>query len=362
MSVIERRYGRLLSEFEIGASYLHPWEVTVDDGMAALFAASFQDASPVYASRPRARAAGFRDRPLGPMLCLNLALSFSVHDVSEQAIAHLAYLDVRFPEAGYIGDTVRARSTVLGVAPASSGDRGVVHVRTRLESEAGRVLCTFERKALIPAGPIAAARQPSLASPPSADRPRLPLELESAHAAPPNLATDGSRAGEGELAPGQVYAHSVGKTIGESEHMQLTQLCRNSHPLHFDELYAREHSFAKTRVVYGGLVFAWTVALASRDVAGGALWDLGYDDGAHPAGVIAGDTIYAASRVLGLTQQTHGLEVQFRLVGVKNLSARAALERHGEELFTPERSKREGKIPEKVFEITRSLLVARRRS
>jgi hypothetical protein len=43
---------------------------------------------------------------------------------------------------------------------------------------------------------------------------------------------------------------------------------------------------------------------------------------------------------------------------VQNVSARAALERHGEELFTPERSKQQRKIPEKVFEITRTLLVA----
>jgi 2-methylfumaryl-CoA hydratase len=85
---------------------------------------------------------------------LNLGLSFSVHDVSEQAIAHLAYIDVRFPEAGYVGDTVRARSTVLGVKPASSGDKGVVHVRTILENEKGAVLCAFERKALVRAGKL----------------------------------------------------------------------------------------------------------------------------------------------------------------------------------------------------------------
>ena len=35
-----------------------------------------------------------------PLLLLDLGLSFSVHDVSERAIAHLAYIDnVRFPDA-----------------------------------------------------------------------------------------------------------------------------------------------------------------------------------------------------------------------------------------------------------------------
>ena len=39
--------------------------------------------------------------------------------------------------------------------------------------------------------------------------------------------------------------HSTGRTVGESEHMQLTVLTRNSHPLHFDEVYSRERSFAR---------------------------------------------------------------------------------------------------------------------
>ncbi|MDB4967971.1 MAG: hypothetical protein JWN44_3660, partial [Myxococcales bacterium] len=142
------RYGRLLGDFEVGATYEHPWEVTVDGGTLALFQASFLDATPIYSSAVMAKASGLEDRPLHPLLCLNLGLSFSVHDVSEQAIAHLAYIDVRFPEAGYVGDTVRARSTVLGVKPASSGDKGVVHVRTILENDKGAVLCVFERKAL----------------------------------------------------------------------------------------------------------------------------------------------------------------------------------------------------------------------
>src|SRR5271154_188956 len=102
------RYGRSFDDFTPGAIYAHPWEVTVDDGMIAFFAASFQDAIPTYASRVAAIALGFRDRPVHPLLLLNLGLSFSVHDVSEQAIAHLAYIDVRFPAPCYAGDTVRA--------------------------------------------------------------------------------------------------------------------------------------------------------------------------------------------------------------------------------------------------------------
>ena len=53
--LIEPVYGRLTDDFEIGAVYHHPWEVTLDDGLLAMFAASFLDPNPLYASRRFAR-------------------------------------------------------------------------------------------------------------------------------------------------------------------------------------------------------------------------------------------------------------------------------------------------------------------
>jgi 2-methylfumaryl-CoA hydratase len=357
MTATEYRYGRLLSDFEPGATYQHPWEVTVDGGAVALFQASFLDATPIYSSALFAKSCGLQERPLHPLLCLNLGLSFSVHDVSEQAIAHLAYIDVRFPEAGYAGDTVRARSTVLGVKPASSGDKGVVHVRTILENEKGRVLCAFERKALIRAGKLGErpgwAAVSGAATPDVATFPSVPRALV-------DVGTGGFGPHANDFEVGQVYTHTIGKTIGESEHMQLTALVRNSHPLHFDEVYCKDNSFTKQRVVYGGLVLTWVATLASRDLGGHALWEAGLDAGAHPNGVVGGDTLYAASKVTAVD----GEKVTFRLVGVKNRTSASAYAEYGEALFADELSKKDGpgqqKIKEKVVEITRTLYVRRR--
>src|SRR5579871_4069410 len=206
--ILSPRYGRLLGDFEIGATYAHPWEVTVGDGFASLYAASFQDATSTYSSLEAAASLGFRAQPFHPLLCLNLGLSFSVHDVSEQAIAHLAYVDVRFPDALYRGDTVQARSTVIDVKPSQSGDKGVVHVRTLLETTDGRVPCAFERKALIRAGksdaPPANTRE---STKPLSELRAMPSELSS-------MSEVGDR-GFGryfeEFAPGQVFAHAVGR-------------------------------------------------------------------------------------------------------------------------------------------------------
>jgi 2-methylfumaryl-CoA hydratase len=354
------RYGRMLDDFSPGAIYAHPWEVTVDDGMLALFAASFQCATPVYASRTAARGLGLRDRPVHPLLLLNLGVSFSVHDVSEQAVAHLAYIDVRFPAACYAGDTVRASTRVLGVKPVSSGDKGVVHVRTEVRNQDDVVVCAFERKALVRAGSSSArpADPPHDVAHAEGDPGRLPAELAGELA--PRAHHGGFATFFEDFAVGDVHVHDVGRTVSEAEAMQLATLLRNSHPLHTDEAFAKKGSFARTRVVYGGLVLAWALSLTSRDTAGNAVWDLGLDDGAHPSGVLAGDTLYAASKVLAVTprDRTAGV-VTLRVVGLKNTPARALVEA-GADLFTPELGKTAGKVPEKAVEITRTLLVRRR--
>ena len=374
--MIEPKFGRLLDDFRIGEIYHHPWEVTIDSGMLAMFAASFLDPNPLYSSRRFARDLGFRDRAVHPMVLMNLALSFSVHDVSEQTIAHLAYIDLKFPNAAYPGDTISVSSKVLGVRRSESNpDRGIVHVRMTGVNQDGITVISFERKALMPVGTLEGRAHPSLTEPensqshttgnlPAPDETRrlgASHQASNVGALPKELALQirsprwaGRPLGLMEdFQPGDVILHCNGKTIGESEHMQLTMLSRNSHPLHFDEIYARDHGFAGTRVVCGGLVFAWVASLASRDTTANALWEIGYDKGSHPQPVLAGDTLYAASRVIGHHDYNEQAGVvRFHLVGIKNKKP-AALVAAGKDLF-------EEKFDEKVFEIERAVLLPKR--
>jgi 2-methylfumaryl-CoA hydratase len=359
------RHGRHLDDFVPGAIFAHPWDVTLDEGMMALFAASFQDATPTYASSSAARAVGLASRPVHPLLLLNLGLAFSVHDISERAIANLAYIDVGFPSPCYPGDTVRASSQVIAVKPVSTGDKGVVHVRTQLVTDEGALVCSFERKALVRAGHAAGRLEgaPHGVVPIAGEPPKIPAAISAAIAAG-GLGALACRGGFAtfweDLEVGDVIAHENGRTVSESEAMTLTTLTRNSHPIHVDEHSCKTTSFARTRVVFGGLVVAWVLSLTSRDTAGNAIWDLGLDDGAHPSGVLAGDTLFAATQVLAkeIVSADAGT-VTLRIVGLKNTPALPLLER-GEDLFTPELGKTSGKVKEKVVEITRKLLVRRR--
>ena len=73
-----------------------------------------------------------------------------------------------------------------------------------------------------------------------------------------------------------------------------------------------------------------------------------------------GDTLFAATKVTSkapVDERTGS--VTLRVVGTKNVPARPLLERTAS-LFEPELTKAEGRVPEKVVEITRTLLVQRR--
>lgn len=364
--MIEPKYGRLLDDFRVGEIYHHPWEVTIDEGMLAMFAASFLDPNPLYSSRRFARDLGFRDRVVHPMVLMNLALSFTVHDVSEQAIAHLSYIDLKFPNAAHPGDTISVSSEVLDArASQSKPDRGVVHVKTIAVNQDGAPLVSFERKALVPAGTLKDRAHPLLSDfksiqkrasgpltqPVQSMAEPLPVELQLQIRAP---RWAGRPCGLFEdFNEGDMILHGTGRTIGESEHMQLTMLTRNSHPLHFDEVYSRERSFARARVVEGGLVFAWAASLASRDTTANALWELGYDKGSHPNPAFSGDTLYAASRVIEKRDYNERAGIaRFQLVCIKNETL-ASLAARGAELF-------ETKFEQKVFEIERTVLLPKK--
>ncbi|MCA9771074.1 MAG: MaoC family dehydratase [Myxococcales bacterium] len=366
-NVVVPTYGRKIGDFQVGDVYHHPWDVTVDDGMINIFAASFMDANPLYWSDVYASKIGFKRRVVHPLLLLNLGLSFSVHDVSEQAIAHLAYIDVKFPNPMYPGETFTAYSEVLGMKVSESDpSRGVIHVRTVGTNEDGEPVVAFERKALVRAGNV----EGRPASPTVwADGAPHTVDVSGASAIRHGFKKHFKRPKRysghigffEDFTEGKIFLHDCGKTVGESEHMGLTYLVRNSHPLHYDEVYSQANSFLKTRVVYGGLVFGWVASNAARDTGGQIVWDLGYDEGAHPGPVTAGDTIFAASKVLATEDYGDDLGiVTLRLVGTKNAKPVEVLAA-GRDLFAPELKKaKDEKVKEKVFEITRKILVHKR--
>ncbi len=100
---------------------------------------------------------------------------------------------------------------------------------------------------------------------------------------------------------GDTLLHQRGRTITENDNHMFTSLVMNTAELHFNQhLVDREPEtyFNGRRVVYGGVVLAFVVGLASEDTSENAIAELEMDNGRHTNPVFHGDTVYAESTVL----------------------------------------------------------------
>ncbi len=360
------QYGRYLEDFEPGQVFAHPRGYTFDFAGAQIFARTYMQTNPLYLNREAARAAGFRDAPASPQQVFNVALSLGVQNNSEKAMANLGYYDARFIRPVYPGDTLRALSLVLNRRERGEGKPGIVHMRTLALNQKEEAVLQYERKIMIPERPHG-----SISPKTPGSRPDFP-EVSSAVFLPEFGEIPAHTTGSGtyfeNFAPGDILLHKSGRTVSD-EHMAQTYLVGNTHPLHYDAVYAGGLSGAMggRPVVYGGLVFAWLEGLASRDVSENAFFELGFTEGYHTQPTFSGDTLYAVTRVLDAENAPGDLNlragvVTLQLIGLKNLCGADALERYGKELFEKENAKpKQGKqkIEAKVFEIERRLLVRR---
>ncbi len=359
------RHGRFLEEFVPGTKFQHPRGLTIYSAFAQEFATTFMQANPLYLNETYARVHGFDRLPVSPLMVLNVVLSLGVQNNSEQAIAHLGYYDVEFPQPVLAGDTLHAESVVLsrrlrGTKP------GIVRVRTHGRSQRGEVVVRYERAILIsPKNPAALADQQGTDANEAPELIPLSLRLPRFDSQPLPAHATGSQTYFEDFAIGEIILHSNGRTITD-EHMAWSYRLGNTHPLHYDAIYSsgRSGPMSGAPIVYGGLVFAWLEGMASRDTSENALWDLGYTQGYHTQPTVAGDTLYALSRVLAKDDGPAGCGVlTLQLVGVKNMTGETAVAQYGTDLFEEEMGKDiNGRIPHKIFEIERRLLVKKHKS
>lgn len=354
------RYGRFLEEFIPGTTFQHPRGLTLYPAFIQEFATTFMQTNPLYLDETYARAHGFAGLLASPLMVLNVVLSLGVQNNSEQAIAHLGYYDVEFPKAVLAGDTLHAESLVLS-RRLRGAKPGVVRVRTQGFNQRDEVVIRYERAILIPPKEPAALAECNGIDLIEEDN-LVPLPIRLSHISPRPLPTHttGSSTYFDDFTVGEIILHSNGRTITD-EHMVWSYRLGNTHPLHYDHIYSSQRSgpMSGAPIVYGGLVFAWLEGLASRDMSENGLWDLGYTEGYHTQPTVAGDTLYAVSRVLAKKDGPVGCGIlTLQLIGVKNMTGETAVNQYGSALFEKETEKdRNGRIPHKIFEIERRLLV-----
>jgi acyl dehydratase len=100
-----------------------------------------------------------------------------------------------------------------------------------------------------------------------------------------------------EFEVGAVYKHWPAKTVTEADDHLFCLLTMNHHPLHINDVYARESQQGRN-VVVGPLVYSLALGMSVSDVSGKAIANLATEELRHPAPVFHGDTLFCESEVL----------------------------------------------------------------
>src|ERR1044071_3142382 len=100
-----------------------------------------------------------------------------------------------------------------------------------------------------------------------------------------------------EFEVGAVYKHWPAKTVTEADDHLFCLLTMNHHPLHINDVYAKQSQQGRN-VVVGPLVYSLAVGMTVSDVSGKAIANLATEELKHPAPVFHGDTLFCESEVL----------------------------------------------------------------
>ncbi len=100
-----------------------------------------------------------------------------------------------------------------------------------------------------------------------------------------------------EFEVGAVYKHWPAKTVTEYDDHLFCLLTMNHHPLHLNDVYAKQSQQGRY-VVVGPYVYSLALGLSVSDVSGKAIANLATDELSHPNPVFHGDTLFVESEVL----------------------------------------------------------------
>jgi len=286
--------GRFFEDYSVGDVIRHAVPRTVSGGERALYHALYPARHAIYSSDEFAMNCGLKKAPIDDLAAFHLVFGKTVPDVSLNAVANLGYAEGRWLRPVFPGDTLRSVSEVIGTKQNSSGNSGVVWVRTTGLNQRDEPVLEYVRWVMVRKRDLDAAAPetviPELAASVDPLRLVLPERVDF-------LQYDFGLAGEvhrmRDYDIGEQIDHVDGVTIEEAEHMLATRLWQNTAKVHFDATSRPDGR----RLIYGGHVISMVRALSFNGLAN-AQMIVALNGGAHANPCFAGDTIRAWSEIL----------------------------------------------------------------
>jgi len=290
--------GNFFEDFSLGQEIVHATPRTVTEGDVSLYTALYGSRFAVQSADSFAMDIGYPAAPVDDMLVFHIVFGKTVTDISINAVANLGYADCRFLAPVFPGDSLGAKSEVIGLRQLSNGKAGVVYVRSRGTNQNGEPVLDYARWVMVqkrdPDAPAPDTHIPEL---PDAVAPaRLGEMLPPIDAGAYDTGLAGSPHLWGDYEAGEKIDHVDGMTIEEAEHQLATRLYQNTAKVHFNAHAQKDSRFGR-RLIYGGHVISLARALGFNGL-GNAFHVAAINGGSHVSPCFAGDTVYAWSEVL----------------------------------------------------------------
>ena len=322
--------GRFFEHYSVGEVIEHATPRTVAEGERAVYQSLYPVRHALASSDAFARSCGLARAPLDDLIAFHTIFGKTVPDISLNAVANLGYAEGVFLRPVWPGDTLSARSTVIGLKQNSNGKSGIVYVRTEGLNQDGETVLSYVRWVMVRKGdlsaPVPESVIPELAPFVPADRLSPPQTIDFS-------SYDNTLAGEpftaSDYSVGEIIDHVDGVTVEEAEHMMATRLWQNTSKVHFD---TRQRPDGR-RLIYGGHVISMARALSFNGLAN-AQMIAAINAGSHVSPCFAGDTITAWSEVLDIAETARpGVSaLRLRLVASKGGLAGALRDDEGKYL------------------------------
>ncbi len=144
-------FGRYFDDFEVGDVYEHRPGRTISEADNTWFTLLTMNQHPLHFDAAYAAKSEFGRPVVNSALTLAIVTGMSVSDISQKAIANLAWDKIRLTAPVFAGDTVYAESEVLSKRESKSRpNQGIVTVKTTGKKADGTEFMTYERTVLVP--------------------------------------------------------------------------------------------------------------------------------------------------------------------------------------------------------------------
>jgi acyl dehydratase len=150
MAIKQGWAGRVFEDFTLGDVYEHPLGRTILDADNIWFTCLTMNTNPIHFDGEYAARTEFKKRLVNSCFTLSLVTGQSVTDLTMNAVANLGWDDVRLPHPVFEGDTIYARSEVLGTRESKSRPNvGIVNVKTTGVNQDGTPVIEFKRTFMV---------------------------------------------------------------------------------------------------------------------------------------------------------------------------------------------------------------------